>query len=136
MLRSYQGGLRYQEMLGITLLIVVLVILLEALCAVTRNALLGTTERLPKNLKTKSIFASFVSPGQKIADLIINRSGRKKTQGEQSTESRLTAPWTVERIKVNTVSTIFSVLLVLSFIIPDIGAKEILTDSGNIPEML
>ncbi len=136
LLRSYQGGLRYQEMLGITLLIVVLVILLEALCAVTRNALLGTTERLPKNLKTKSIFASFVSPGQKIADLIINRSGRKKTQGEQSTESRLTAPWTVERIKVNTVSTIFSVLLVLSFIIPDIGAKEILTDSGNIPEML
>ncbi len=47
-LRGYAGSLRYQEMLGITILIVVLVVILEILSAITRHALLGKTEtKLP-----------------------------------------------------------------------------------------
>ena len=139
LLRVYQGRLQYQEMLGITLLIVVLVVVLEALSALTRNALLGTTERLPSKLKqgkSRRVATTFISPGVKIADWIISKSKQRMAFEERPPSRRLTPPWTIERVKVNTVSVIFSVLLVLSFVIPDIGAKEVLTDSGNIPEML
>ena len=139
LLRTYQGTLRYQEMLGVTLLIVVLVIVLEALSALTRHALLGTTERLSgktKNVKSKRQGSGLASPGTKIADWIINRSKQRASLRNQLSPKRLTPPWTAERVKVNAVGFIFSVLLVLSLIIPDIGADEVITGSGNIPEML
>ena len=139
LLRTYQGSLRYQEMLGVTLLIVVLVIVLEALSALTRHALLGTTERLSgktKEAKPKRLGSGLPSPGTKIADWIIDRSRKRAALRNQFSSRRLTPPWTTERVKVNAVNLIFSLLLVLSVIIPDIGAKEVITDSGNIPEML
>ena len=139
LLRTYQGTLRYQEMLGVTLLIVILVIILEALSALTRHALLGTTERHPSKTKdpnSKKLGSGLASPGPKIADWIISRSNQRTTLGKQLPQTRLTPPWTAERVKVNTVGFIFSVLLVLSLIIPDIGADEVITGSGNIPEML
>ena len=139
LLRAYQGSLRYQEMLGVTLLIVILVIVLEALSALTRHALLGTTERHPnrtKDAKSKKLRSGLASPGVKIADWIISRSNQKATLGKQLPQIRLTPPWTTERLKVNAVGFMFSVLLVLSLIIPDIGAGEVITGSEKIPEML
>ena len=46
--RGYQGNLRYQEMLGVTLLITLMVILMELLSAITRHTLLGTTKNTVK----------------------------------------------------------------------------------------
>ena len=139
LLRVYQGSLQYQQMLGVTLLIVALVILLEALSALTRHALLGTTERFPgksTDSKGKKTELGLISPGAKIADWFIQRSKQRLSKENRSSEKRLTPPWTAERVKVNTVSLIFSILLVLSLIIPDIGADEVVTGSGKIPEML
>ena len=139
LLRTYQGSLRYQEMLGVTLLIVMLVIILEALSALTRHALLGTTERHPnktKDRKSNKSLGGLASPGPKIANWIVDTFGQEKTPGKQLPRTRLTPPWTTERLKVNVVGFIFSVLLVLSLIIPDIGADEVITGSGKIPEML
>lgn len=139
LLRAYQGSLRYQEMLGVTLLIVVLVIVLEALSALTRHALLGTTERLSGKVtqaKSNRLGSGLANPGKKIADWIIDRSRQRATLRNQLSPRRLTPPWTTERVKVNTVGLIFAALLVLSLIIPDIGADEVITGSGNIPEML
>lgn len=137
LLRTYQGSLRYQEMLGVTLLIVILVIILEALSALTRHALLGTTVRHPNKAKAKRLTTSgLASPGAKIANWIISRSNQKATLRKQLPQTRLTPPWTTERLKVNAVGFIFSVLLVLSLVIPDIGADEVITGSEKIPEML
>jgi len=139
LLRTYQGSLRYQEMLGVTLLIVILVIILEALSALTRHALLGTTERQPnkaKDARSKRLTGGLASPGVKIANWLISRSNQQPTPGKQLPQARLTPPWTTERIKVNAVGFMFSVLLVLSLIIPDIGASEVITGSEKIPEML
>jgi phosphonate transport system permease protein len=139
LLRTYQGTLRYQEMLGVTLLIVILVIILEALSALTRHALLGTTERHPnraKDPKSKRLPNGLTSPGTKIADWLISRSNQRATLAKELPQKRLTPPWTVERVKVTAVGFIFSVLLVLSLIIPDIGADEVITGSERIPEML
>lgn len=138
-LRTYQGSLRYQEMLGVTLIIVILVIVLEALSALTRHALLGTTERHPSKAKypnSKKLRSGLASPGAKIADWVISRSNQRAMLGKQLPQKSLTPPWTAERVKVNTVGLIFSVVLVLSLIIPDIGADEVITGSQRLPEML
>jgi len=140
LLRAYQGTLRYQEMLGVTLLIVVLVIVLEALSALTRHALLGTTEKVTKKSSSEGKRIALLGsngPGIKIADWLLNRFQRVRSNIEtRSSSRRLTQPWTTERIKVNTVGLIFFVLLVVSMIVPEFGGGEVFTSSGNIPEML
>ena len=149
--RGYAGTLRYREMLGITILIIVLVILLETLSAVARHTLLGNTEsKLPgKTTKRWEVFLGNANrPGKKIADFVISKSSTgsnspplevandKKTLEVVSDKKSLRPPWTRERIKINTVGLIFFVLLVLSITIPDIGASEIIRGSEKLPSFL
>ncbi len=139
-LRGYAGSLRYQEMLGITILIVVLVILLEILSAITRHALLGKTEtKLPgKPSKFAELFfGDRTRPGKKIADwMISNSSNKAKLEAGEPTGKTLSPPWTRERVKVNSVGLIFFILLILSIAIPDIAASKIVNGSQKLPSFV
>ncbi len=139
-LRGYAGSLRYQEMLGITILIVVLVVVLEILSAITRHALLGKTEtKLPgKPRKITELFiGDSARPGKKIADRIISKSTNKERSERERRRARpLSPPWTRERVKVNSVGLIFFVLLILSILIPDIAASKIVNGSQKLPSFI
>ena len=95
--RGYQGNLRYQELLGVTLLITLMVILMEFLSAITRHTLLGTTQNTVK--KTPMFGGRFLSGfrsqttirgghlerksiGTKLANIILRR--RQPTIAETS----------------------------------------------------
>ena len=139
-LRGYAGSLRYQELLGITILIVVLVVILEILSATTRHALLGKTETdLPgkPGKMTQLFLGGTARPGKKIADWMINRSANKEGSESESQASRsLTPPWTRERIKVNSIGLIFFVLLIISVLVPDIATSRIVDGSQKLPSFI
>ena len=139
-LRGYAGSLRYQELLGITILIVVLVVILEILSATTRHALLGKTETdLPgkPGRMTQLFLGGTTRPGKKIADWMINKSTNKEASESESQISRsLTPPWTRERIKVNSIGLIFFVLLIISVLVPDIATSRIVDGSQKLPSFI
>ncbi|MCH1513937.1 MAG: phosphonate ABC transporter, permease protein PhnE [Acidimicrobiales bacterium] len=139
-LRGYAGSLRYQELLGITILIVVLVVILEILSATTRHALLGKTETdLPgkPGRMTQLFLGGTARPGKKIADWMINKSSNKEASESESQASRsLTPPWTRERIKVNSIGLIFFVLLIISVLVPDIATSRIVDGSQKLPSFI
>ena len=139
-LRGYAGSLRYQELLGITILIVVLVVILEILSATTRHALLGKTETdLPgkPGKMTQLFLGGTARPGKKIADWMINKSANKEASESESQIPRsLTPPWTRERIKVNSIGLIFFILLILSIIVPDISTSRIVDGSQKLPSFI
>ncbi len=139
-LRGYAGSLRYQELLGITILIVVLVVILEILSATTRHALLGKTETdLPgkPGRMTQLFLGGTARPGKKIADWMINKSANKEASESESQISRsLTPPWTRERIKVNSIGLIFFALLIISVIVPDIATSRIVDGSQKLPSFI
>ena len=139
-LRGYAGSLRYQELLGITILIVVLVVILEILSATTRHALLGKTETdLPgkPGRMTQLFLGETARPGKKIADWMINKSENKEASESESQISRsLTPPWTRERIKVNSIGLIFFALLIISVIVPDIATSRIVDGSQKLPSFI
>ena len=139
-LRGYAGSLRYQELLGITILIVVLVVILEILSATTRHALLGKTETdLPgkPGRMTQLFLGGTTRPGKKIADWMINKSANKEASESESQISRsLTPPWTRERIKVNSIGLIFFVLLIISVLVPDITTSRIVDGSQKLPSFI
>ena len=139
-LRGYAGSLRYQELLGITILIVVLVVILEILSATTRHALLGKTETdLPgkPGRMTQLFLGGTARPGKKIADWMINKSANKEASKSESQISRsLTPPWTRERIKVNSIGLIFFALLIISVIVPDIATSRIVDGSQKLPSFI
>ena len=139
-LRGYAGSLRYQELLGITILIVVLVVILEILSATTRHALLGKTETdLPgkPGRMTQLLLGGTTRPGKKIADWMINKSANKEASESESQISRsLTPPWTRERIKVNSIGLIFFVLLIISVLVPDIATSRIVDGSQKLPSFI
>ena len=139
-LRGYAGSLRYQELLGITILIVVLVVILEILSATTRHALLGKTETdLPgkPGRMTQLFLGGTARPGKKIADWMINKSANKEASESESQISRsLTPPWTRERIKVNSIGLIFFVLLIISVLVPDIATSRIVDGSQKLPSFI
>ena len=139
-LRGYAGSLRYQELLGITILIVVLVVILEILSATTRHALLGKTETdIPgkPGRMTQLFLGGTARPGKKIADWMINKSANKEASESESQISRsLTPPWTRERIKVNSIGLIFFALLIISVIVPDIATSRIVDGSQKLPSFI
>ena len=139
-LRGYAGSLRYQELLGITILIVVLVVILEVLSATTRHALLGKTETdLPgkPGRMTQLFLGGTARPGKKIADWMINKSANKEASESESQISRsLTPPWTRERIKVNSIGLIFFALLIISVLAPDIATSRIVDGSQKLPSFI
>lgn len=139
-LRGYAGSLRYQELLGITILIVVLVVILEILSATTRHALLGKTETdLPgkPGRMTQLFLGGTARPGKKIADWMINKSANKEASESESQISRsLTPPWTRERIKVNSIGLIFFALLIISVLAPDIATSRIVDGSQKLPSFI
>ena len=139
-LRGYAGSLRYQELLGITILIVVLVVILEILSATTRHALLGKTETdLPgkPGRMTQLFLGGTTRPGKKIADWMINKSANKEASESESQISRsLTPPWNRERIKFNSICLIFFVLLIISVLVPDIATSRIVDGSQKLPSFI
>jgi phosphonate transport system permease protein len=120
-LKGYQGSLRYQELLGVTLLIVVLVICMEALSALTRRALLG--DGRPSEGGLLSLFRGRAADAHHLASMPV------------ATGSSINAPWDPPRRRLAIAGVGSVVLLVLSFIVPDMSVREFFSSVGEMPSV-
>ncbi len=112
-INAYQGNLRYQELLGVTILIIVAVIAMEATSAMARRAILGDTKKAKADEHDDS------DPQPVVADAVTSTS----------------PPWTGERIRLNAAGIIGTIIVVASFIVPDVSFREFVSKFGEIPNI-
>lgn len=120
-LKGYQGSLRYQELLGVTLLIVVLVICMEMMSALTRRALLG--DGRPSERGLLSLFRGRASDAHNLRVLPPNAA------------PSINAPWDPPRRRLGIAGACSLVLLVLSFVVPDMSVREFFASIGEMPSV-
>ncbi len=136
-IRGYQGNLRYPELLGVTLLIVVLVLLMEMLSAITRRAILGSElggVSVGRGSKDKVAALGVDDPGSVI--MPSNSVATAATVGPASPgDPGLSAPWTRDRLKLNLAGWGALGLLVGAFTIPDVSIREFFTSIGGMPDI-
>ncbi len=115
-IRGFQGNLRYQELLGVTLLIVVAVIAMEAISAMARRAILGDTKQAKD-------------------DAAVALSAPERPAADKPPAAGITPPWTNERIRLNIAGVLGATLVILSFIVPDISFRDFVSKLGELPSI-
>ncbi len=151
-IRGYQGNLRYQELLGVTLVIIVAVIAMELLSQAARRTLLGDSD--PFGRRSGSMAMRFSLTG-----LIARTVSRRSAAQESATRSddlnptastspvsplspvdadqvSLSPPWNRERIKLAALSGGVALCTLLSFVLPDIDVGRFFTSLVELPSTM
>jgi phosphonate transport system permease protein len=113
-MRGYQGNLRYPELLGVTLLIVVLVIGMEMVSTMARRAILGSEVKQDES-----------SDG--------STAPVRRTGVVAAADVPLEAPWTRDRIKLHVAGWVTIALFVASFVVPGVSLREFFGSLGELP---
>ncbi|WP_395159751.1 phosphonate ABC transporter, permease protein PhnE [Ilumatobacter sp.] len=142
-IRGYQGSLRYQELLGVTLVVIVAVIAMELLSQAARKTILGDSD--PFGKRTGAIGTRFSLTG--LLARALRRRTRNRTvvddpperaarHANEAGDVPLSPPWNKERIKLAALSGGVVVCTILSFVLPDIAVGRFFTSLIDIPSTL
>ena len=123
-IRAYQGSLRYPELLGVTLLIIVLIVVVEIVSTGVRSTILG-------HRRSKVSLLERLRGGPSIESFTAEHE--RNTVGFRSTG--LTPPWTRERFTMYAFGAVSAVLLVLSFTVTDMSVTELLAGLPELPKI-
>ncbi|MFZ8902233.1 MAG: phosphonate ABC transporter, permease protein PhnE [Ilumatobacteraceae bacterium] len=124
-IRAYQGGLRYPELLGVTLLIIALIVVVEGVSTSVRSTILGHN-------RTKVSFLQKLRGGPKAADFM----PESRATTVPTSTVRLVPPWTRERVTMYSFAAVSLVMLFLSFRLTDMSLGELITGLPEIPRVL
>ena len=126
-IRAYQGGLRYPELLGVTLLIIALIVIVEVVSTSVRATILGHERtrvgplaRLRGGPTATEFTPAPITPAE------------AQTQVTPS----LRPPWTRERLTMYGFGFFSLVMLVLSFTLTDMSLPELITGLPEVPRVL
>lgn len=122
-IQSYKGTLRYPELLGLTILVVILIIAMEAASAHLRAAILGHQRSRP-SLRQR------LRGGPRADDF---RQQTPSTAAVAGGERRLTPPWTTERTTVYGFAAAGIVLTVLAFVLTDLSLRRSVAGLRQLP---
>ena len=128
-IRAYQGGLRYPELLGVTLLIIALILIVELVSTNVRATVLGHN-------RTKVGVVPRLRGGPSAQAFRPEVRSAATIAATQRPEARLTPPWTKERITMYVFGAASLVLAVLSFTVTDMSLLELITGLPEIPQVL
>lgn len=126
-IRAYQGALRYQELLGVTLLIIALIVVVEVVSTRVRATILGHDETrvgLLSRLRGGPSAADFAAEPHDPADAVV-----------PTAERRLTPPWTKERLTMYGFGIVSTAMLILSFVVTDMSLAELIAGLPEIPRV-
>lgn len=124
-IRAYQGGLRYPELLGVTLLIIALIVIVEIVSTRVRATILGHN-------RTGVGLLIRLRGGPPAADFAPDRT----TSPSPHRSSSLRPPWTTERTTMYAFGAFSAVMLVLSFTFTDMSLGDMITGLPEIPKVL
>lgn len=138
-MRGHSGNLRYPDLLGVALLFVVLVVIMEIASTLTRRAILGSeggSKQGSSGLLTGWLRRRSSSDAVDAGDAPAPQAGAVNAgPGAPAGDRSLTPPWTRDRIRLTTAAAIGTLLLVLSFVVPDISFREMIIELRNLPEI-
>lgn len=153
-IRAHQGSLDYEQLLGVTLVIIVLILAVEMVSTSIRSMILGHNRskqpRLNTWLRRTPAVEQFTPADHDAAAAVANgqAAGNGDTaavitgvddgefDGPASDRQRLRPPWTRERISMALFGAGTAVLLVLAFVIPDISFIEMIQGLPEIPRTM
>ncbi|MEM9516789.1 MAG: phosphonate ABC transporter, permease protein PhnE [Actinomycetota bacterium] len=163
-IRGVQGNLRYQELLGVTVVIIVAVIVMELLSQAARRTILGPTDPLSDRAQLRAVgggIFGFSITERSSTRLVQRRRAAIEVQrrraeierdraqtpaidgGDQGQASpvevsdiELTPPWTADRIKLTGLAIGVAVCTVLSFAVPDIDVGRFFSSLADVPATL
>ncbi len=124
-IRAYQGGLRYPELLGVTLLIIALIVVVEGVSTSVRSTILGHN-------RTRVSFVQKLRGGPSVGDFL----PESKSSKISASTARLVPPWTRERITMYSFAAVSLIMLFLSFRLTDMSLGELITGLPEIPQVL
>jgi phosphonate transport system permease protein len=126
-IRAYQGGLRYPELLGVTLLIIALIVIVEVVSTSVRATILG-------HERTRVGLVARLRGGPTAAEF----TPAPITPAEAQTQvtPSLRPPWTRERLTMYGFGFFSLVMLVLSFTLTDMSLPELITGLPEVPRVL
>lgn len=130
-IRAYQGGLRYPELLGVTLLIIALIIVIEYFSTTIRSTILGhnrTNVSFWKKLRGGPAASDFLPEKGKVL--------APRQQVAVASTTRLTPPWTRERATMFGFAVVSLTILVLSFVLTEMSLPELVLGLPEIPRVL
>lgn len=117
-INEYKGSLRYPELLGLTLLVILLVIAMEAASAAVRSVILGQ-----RNTRTSWLRRA-------------NRPTSAAPLQSSPAERRLTPPWTTDRVAMYLFGGVCVALLALSSVSTDISFGKFVDGLPRLPRVL
>ena len=131
-IRAAQGSLDYPQLLGITIVIIAMIVVVEAVSTGVRGVVLG-------HQRTRVGVLSRLRGGPSVADYRpASPSGPTdavSTTGRGVTSKRLSPPWTTERVTMYGFGLVSAVFLVLSFTTTDMSVGEMITGLPEVPRM-
>jgi phosphonate transport system permease protein len=130
-IRAHQGSLDYEQLLGVTLVIVVLIVIVELVSTNVRSIILGHD-------KTKVGFFQKLRGGPPAADYQPAEQPLVEADGELPTgpaPARLSPPWTKERVTMYLFGAVSVVFFWLSFTVTGVSFTEFLRGLPEIPEV-
>ena len=128
-IRAHQGSLDYEQLLGVTLVIIVLIALVEIISSKVRAVILGHDRSSPKG---KGLAGSARLLHRAKADDFVPDAKAPVSVGFD--RNRLVPPWTRDRIVMWSFSGACLLMLVLAFTIPDISFFELIAGLPEIPQ--
>jgi phosphonate transport system permease protein len=131
-IRAAQGSLDYPQLLGITLIIIAMIVVVEAVSTSVRGVILGH-QRTRVGLLTRlrgGPPASEFRPDPVTSTSELSRSA-DTTQGPR----RLSPPWTTERVTMYGFAIVSVIFLVLSFTTTDMSFGEMIAGLPEVPRM-
>ncbi|WP_395155985.1 phosphonate ABC transporter, permease protein PhnE [Ilumatobacter sp.] len=145
-IRGYQGSLRYQELLGVTLVVIVAVIAMELLSQAARRTILGDSDPFGKHVGGTNTRFSLTG----LLARAFGSSRRTRNAAAQPDEApglvsmqpiaaadvSLSPPWSHERVKLAALSGGVAVCTILSFILPNIDVGRFFTSLVDLPSTL
>lgn len=123
-IRSYQGSLRYPELLGVTLLIIGLIVVVELVSTNVRSTILG-------HRRSSVGLLGRLRGGPAAADFAVDTDNTPVIVANPG----LTPPWTRERVTMYVFAAVSVTLLVLSFTVSDMSIIELVTGLPEIPKV-
>lgn len=149
-IRGYQGNLRYQELLGVTLVVIVAVIAMELLSQAARRTILGDNDPFAKHPGGTGMRFSLTGLLARLFGRLRHRTDAPSgipIASDEPTESdtpapvassdvSLSPPWNRERVKLAALSGGVVVCTILSFVLPDIDVGRFFTSLIDLPSTL
>ncbi|MEM7338689.1 MAG: phosphonate ABC transporter, permease protein PhnE [Actinomycetota bacterium] len=140
-IRAHQGSLDYPQLLGVALVIVALILVVEIVSTSIRGMILGhgnsRGSSLDKWLRRTPDASTFqvaeASDGAAANGSTVTAPTSRQLVGENFDRESLRPPWTRGRITMTAFAAVTMVLLVLSFIIPEMSFIEFVRGMPQIP---